>query len=132
MIVGLFACLMLGSAVYEAASVATLRQRGLTARAEVVAVHGGKSGYVVVTFRPGGGAPVEATVDDDDWAGWPSVNDVQTVVYDPRNPTGKVVDARVGPDYDNALFIGLLGAVLAGLGWLSFAGVIDISDWPRR
>jgi hypothetical protein len=93
-----------------------LRDRGQPAAARVVEVNRGKVSRVHVEFRTADGRRVQALVGQGDEAPGPRANvgDEIPIVYDPRQPTSDVRDARAEENHRSAyLLLGftLLGAV---------------------
>jgi hypothetical protein len=116
-------CAVFAVSTYQNA--VALRDKGLTAEAEVLEVHDGRSGYVVLRFRTQEGRDVTADVGNYYWRPKPRVGDRQTVLYDPAQPDGNVADTRMGPDFMATWFLGVGGVIAAGLVRPTFTGRIN-------
>ena len=95
---GLVFCV--GAVLVSYSDAATLRDHGVRAEAVVTGVHeGSRDSYVTVDFSTRTGRSVSAEVGNWDWSDEPHVGDMQTVLYDPSDPSGLVADTRQGPDF---------------------------------
>lgn len=103
-----------------------LHRQGRIAEAKVLEVHDGRSSYVVVEFATTSGERIVADVDDYYWQPKPMTGDRQTILYDPDDPAGNVVDTRLGPDFGGSWLLAGFGVLSAALAWASFTRRIDL------
>lgn len=127
---GFVLCVVGAISQYEDA--VTLRDHGVRAPAVVTAVHGGRDSYVTLEFTTATGEDVTADVGNYRWSPSPKVGDTPTVIYDPRDPSGLVADARQGPDFFVVWLIAAGGVFAAVMWWLTFTGRIDWREAARR
>jgi hypothetical protein len=105
------ACTLGAVVTYREAT--ALRDHGVVVTGSVSRVHEEiRNNYVVVDFFDAHHDVVTAEVDNYLWDPSPHVGDRPRLIYDPRNPTGNVVDARLGPDFF-ATWASAGGAILA-------------------
>jgi hypothetical protein len=111
---------------------AALRDRGVLARGEVLRVHEASSrfdySHVVVRFADQHGIERAAEVTDYLWSPRPQVGDPAELLYDPDDPEGLIVDARMGPDFFSTWAFGIGGFVAAILAWPTWTGRLN---WNR-
>jgi Protein of unknown function (DUF3592) len=105
-----------------------LRDHGQRVVGDVVEVHDGRSGYVVVRFRDLEGRSVVADVGNYRWDPRPQVGDHPEVLYDPADPPGNVVDVRSGPDFYPVWALAIGCVVAAALVRPTWSGRLN---WSR-
>ncbi|GAB7053081.1 DUF3592 domain-containing protein [Catenuloplanes indicus] len=113
-------CLTAASAAHRHA--ATLRERGIQARAEVL--RAGDDRNALLRFTTTGGQQITAEVGTLGWNPAPVAGGTAKVVYDPLNPAFSIAEARSAPDpVVTWLLLGLAGFFTL-LAPLSFTGRI--------
>ena len=101
--------------VFTYGSATSLRDHGIRVTGEVAEVHTERrDDFVVVTFTDVRGQEVSAEIGNYRWDPTPQVGDQPTLTYDPPNPSGNVVDTRMGPDFFS-VWAFALGAIAAAL-----------------
>lgn len=109
-----------------------LRDRGRTAPAQVTEVSTGKSRRITVQYRTADGTPARARIGqgDEGPTPWPTPGDTITIVYDPRNPSDDVRDARVPHNHRvDGLVLTVFG--LCGIG-LPLAAWVTVRTQRRQ
>lgn len=115
-------------AVRSAGQAAALRDRGVPAEAQVVAVGGGWRWSADVRFALPSGEVRTATIGRGGWASRPQPETTVEVRYDPRDPSGTIVEARRIPGFVEAAWTAIGALACAVAAGAAFSGRLV----PRR